>query len=464
MKLKCFLIMSFILVLYSPSVFSYNDTTTHKDITKTSIDKFEEINDYFKSILGFKEGSNEPVNETTITKLIQEGSTNEDHRNRAYNHFYNPLNGEGLDDYPFPLFRLYGGKSSNCGSLYKYTGIPALGWALGSGYRSCGAGYFDEDNYNGYSWIKARESYYNSFFYPELRDYYLISFFEQFGRVLHMLEDMSVPAHVRNDMLGHLTPKGLNYIKDHWDVLKELSIVDFVKHNASNNYENWVEINKKQSDIIAYKDSTEHPLVIPKFATPQQYWDNDVYNSSNPNPEDTLATDSEKGAGLSEYTNANFVSTKTIFSNNNPESEKKRFPYPRTSSMDREYPAFISRIQAEDGKYDNIPLLNKVRDGEIVDKGFIGVKYLAYPLKSEAIHSERVYFFNPAVHSNYADILIPKTIAYTAGLIDYFFRGRMGIVPKFSGYDAESQMFKKVTVAATNDSKWIDDRIEPMPY
>lgn len=37
-------------------------------------------------------------------------------------------------------------------------------------------------------------------------------------------------------------------------------------------------------------------------------------------------------------------------------------------------------------------------------------------------------------------------------------------MPRFSGYDAESKMFKRVTVAATNDSKWIDDRIEPMPY
>ena len=152
-----------------------------------------------------------------------------------------------------------------------------------------------------------------------------------------------------------------------------------------------------------------------------------------------------------------------MFSNNSPYNENKRFPYPRASSMDREYPIFISQIEAEDGKYDNIPLLKKVRDGEIIDKGFIGVKYLAYPIQSQAIHSERIYFFNDPVYENHADILIPKTIAYTAGLINYFFRGKMVIVPKLSDYDAENNQFRKITIEATNDSKWIDGKIEPMP-
>ena len=58
--------------------------------------------------------------------------------------------------------------------------------------------------------------------------------------------------------------------------------------------------------------------------------------------------------------------------------------------------------------------------------------------------------------NNYADILIPKTIAYTAGLINYFFRGKMGIVPKFSDYDADNKQFRKITIDATNESKWID--------
>ena len=455
MKLKCYLIIILLSILFPMKVYSYNDSETHRYLTEASIIKSNFV-DYLKKILGITITFDSEKNDNIIIQ-IQDGATNEDLGNRGYNHFYNPLLASmlaGLDDYPFPLFRIFGGKGSSCGDLYSTVGIPALGWVTGDSSRPCGVGNSDDDNLNAYSWKDARQTYYESFYYPERRDYYLSLFFEQFGRVLHMLEDMSVPAHVRNDMVGHLTPKGWEYMKGNWKK-EDWKIWKSYRKYGGNNYENYVEINKKQGDISTYIGSKY--AVVPKFAKTEQYWDKDRYNGTNPE-----ITVSEQ-VGLSEYTNANFVSIETLFSNNSPDNENKRFPYPRASSMDREYPVFISQIEAEDGKYDNIPLLNKVRNGEIINKGFIGVKYLAYPIKSEAINSERLYFFNDPVYENHADILIPKTIAYTAGLINYFFRGRMGIVPKFSEYDVNGKAFRKITVDATNSSYWIDDQIEPMP-
>ena len=94
----------------------------------------------------------------------------------------------GLDSYPFPLFRIFGGKGYRCGELYSTVGIPALGWAMGSTNRPCGVGYPDDDNLNAYSWENPRQTYYESVCHPDIRDTYLSLFLEQFGRVLHMLK------------------------------------------------------------------------------------------------------------------------------------------------------------------------------------------------------------------------------------------------------------------------------------
>ncbi len=84
-------------------------------------------------MLDIQKGLENTINGIDIARLIQDGSTNEDLGNRAYNHFYNPIwepvTESGLDDSPFPLI-WWGsatiiGKPSNCLS-HLVTGIPDL--------------------------------------------------------------------------------------------------------------------------------------------------------------------------------------------------------------------------------------------------------------------------------------------------------------------------------------------------
>jgi hypothetical protein len=453
MRMKCYFIILMLFVLYPVTAFSYNDTKTHKDLSNTSI-KVSILDNYLKNYLGMQKGFDEPIKGTEVTKLIQDGAEHEDLEYRAYNHFYNPINGTGLDDYPFPIvwwgWASGNGKLSTC-KRYLTVGIPALVWAMDTDCRACcdESNPSEDDDCNQYSWEKAREYYYRaltSSLIPDennkTRDEYFTEFFEKLGRILHMLQDMSVPAHTRNDMWGHISRKSREYI--------EQTNITKIKDKYGNNYENYVEEYKKIADFTKYGQS----VTPPKFSKQQDYWDLDRYNGNNP----TITIEGQ--IGLAEFANANFLSQRTIF--DEPDNTKRHFNYPNLSSIEMVDPEGVPKMRLENGEYYQFKQYRKNKDGQIVD-WILSQKYSSKYKNGVGTYFPKGFILNDPVHDSYASILLPKTIAYTAGLIDYFFRGRMGVVPRFSDYDAEKNIFKKVTVAATNDSKWINGQIEPMP-
>jgi hypothetical protein len=156
MKMKYYFIFVILFTLFPINVHSYNDKKTHRDITEVSILK-SNFRSHIKNILNIESESEE---EKRIFSFIKDGAEHEDLPTRAYNHFYNPLNGEGLDDWPWPLFI----KPQECGLKYMTTGIPALGWAMGTESRNCWSeiNASESDDFNDYSWQRARESYYQA--------------------------------------------------------------------------------------------------------------------------------------------------------------------------------------------------------------------------------------------------------------------------------------------------------------
>ena len=87
-------------------------------------------------------------------------------------------------------------------------------------------------------------------------------------------------------------------------------------------------------------------------------------------------------------------------------------------------------ITAEDGEVDKVLYLRKDKDGEIIEH-FAQAKYvwegLLFRLTDIVKYYRLAYKLDDKVHENYAEKLIPKTVGYTAGLIDYFFRGKLEI-------------------------------------
>ncbi len=117
---------------------------------------------------------------------------------------------------------------------------------------------------------------------------------------------------------------------------------------------------------------------------------------------------------------------------------KDLFPYPREESLEKHLETY-KEITAEDGKSDYVRYPHKIKDGEIFDEEpFVGYSYLRMPLIYAVCEITRekcyeigklCYILDDNIHEAYAKRLLPKTVSYAAGFLNYFFRGKIDLVP-----------------------------------
>lgn len=321
-------------------------------------------------------------------------------RPRYLNHFHNPLhewNFAGLDD-------VSSGKSS-------------VLWAQDNSAQN--SPYNPEGNW---TWSTIREFYHQALTgkTDSERQEYFARTFRGLGHQLHLLQDKAVPAHVRND--AHI-------LKENHGILT---------------FEHWAEGKfNSLDDIKAFfpKDS-DNKVIIPRPSVPMnvevvvggtaympitQLADTNQYDGSNPSAYKTI--------GLAEYTNANFVSDDTIFTEDQSVTDKHYFPYPRRTSTnladsDPWQPDW--RI-AKDGILDQVINIKKVSDGEVIDK-FLTVSYHSKKLWSTPwSRFKRTFYLDEECHKAYAEKLLPRAVGYSAALLDYFFRGDIDMARNFNG-------------------------------
>ncbi|MBC8554516.1 MAG: hypothetical protein H8D23_33300, partial [Candidatus Brocadiales bacterium] len=281
------------------------------------------------------------------------------------------------------------------------------------------------------NWDKARAYYYyaTTESSKDARGTYFAFTFKALGHVLHLLEDMAVPAHVRNDFTSHLSFNGF------WDAIIERDLNKIVKQP----YEYYVEKNP----TIARAASAQ----IPTFSNIRltDFWDTNQYDGSNPSTDPSL--------GLAEYTNANYFSDSTI-SNNNPTPEHD-YPYPSINSNDYHicedtvpnYPQYKRYYISRNDKTgcDHFALVSPTTP-------------MMYFSDLTGNISSLTLFLDDNVHNTYANELIPKAIGYSAGLLNYFFRGTLEITPSdtniYSIIDGSvtPQQFTKITAKVRNST------------
>ena len=170
------------IVLFSPRfVFAYGDKTTHPALTEAIVEEYNRRNPDKKISPERKE-------------LIVKGSMLEDTPPRWVNHLYDPIqkiswNGEKLGRVPADTAR----------ALITWGIDPGTGWTSALDWidnREAQARY---DRYGGdRTWTQAMDYYANQNF----DEAYLT-----LGYVFHLLEDMGVPEHTRNDPHPHSTEK-----------------------------------------------------------------------------------------------------------------------------------------------------------------------------------------------------------------------------------------------------------------
>jgi hypothetical protein len=347
---------------------------------------------------------------------------------RSPNHFHNPLKNwveAGLDDW----------------TIIHSTGYSAILWAQ--------LGHLQVDLPEGdNTWDTIR-----TYFYAGLtavdsaeRQKYFAETFKGLGHQVHLLEDMAVPDHVRNDahVLNAITIPPL----DKWPDLLTYRCI-----------EGWAENNL--AAIQTFVDPSTTTILFPNInlnrsgpvpLLPFSYlYDTDSYNSGDvPSMNFNLL-------GLSEYTNANFVSEDTIFSSEDPDiPARHQFPYPKKASTDLQ--KYIDEgkipesITAEDGKTDLVKYIAKTTDGASYNH-FLAVGYFGDMLVTNP-KLKRALFIDNLCHKDYASMLIPRAVGYSAKLLDYFFRGDIEIsLPEQGVYaisENEEQGFNKITLLAKN--------------
>lgn len=400
------------------SLYAWENKLTHPAITEQAVNgSASGINDYLKIQLGLIDGlstqlywdfpsdikeridkgkANPEQATRSISEWLRVGSIIEDEDNRLFpppwrprHHFHAPVANIGVEP-----------ANPNAG-LDNHTNHPDWDAPGTSSWLPLGQSAMDwaitgtaveEPTTNNDTWAAARSMFYDSLrsATKSEREAQLAEAFMKLGCVLHMIEDMGVPAHARNDFLfGHYR--------------------SFYALNWGNPFESWVE---KQVTDNAEQSlwAGASPVVFDSLA---EYFDADEYAGGYLG-DGVLPL--EGTWGLSECTNYQFLSLSTVFGCT---GTLYQFPHPAIGNTTLLFESVPdgSKVYFDGSDYG---VTHLARDSYTRYKGF------SYVLSSPSIDST-ITTDDTGVFDDYAEITIPRTIDYAAGLANYFFRGSIDV-------------------------------------
>ncbi len=246
------------------------------------------------------------------------------------------------------------------------------------------------------------------------------------GHVLHLLQDLAQPQHVRNDNHAPLITTPARQSFEQW-----------TNFRAAGEASGTVPGPDGLSFIAMIGSNPNTPLVtgltypIPSFARPVHYFTTRQVETGT-TPAELLTR-----RGLADFTNRSFFSEGTILST--------RYSLPPS---DQQSPSFesVDRVMAADPAAGQLterlllsPLVDAVQGG-YVDGGLTAFNGKV-PVANLGLWADFATGTNTEIYQSLslftqttqADVLIPRAIAYSAGLIDYFFRGKLEVTPPLDG-------------------------------
>jgi len=226
--------------------------------------------------------------------------------------------------------------------------------------------------------------------------------FQSLGQVIHHIQDMAQPQHVRNDSHFHepwvpslLTPWGF--------------------------YETYTQSDKSaQTSSQAAIDSMVNSVAYgtPDFQFVRQYW----YSPGNPQP---------AYLGMAEYTAGNFVSSGTEFvaTAGGGVAAPAQFPYPTgagTAIQRLTETVTYANNTTQTGPVDYV--VGNVYDAYsgITTSHRLAARSLLDPY-ARSLGATGLWTENTSVFNNNYSALLPRAVGFSAGLINHFFRGRVNL-------------------------------------
>lgn len=409
-------------LLSSSAALCWDDDITHVEITKKAIKYDLFLSDYLLDYLNIYFDNEEfslrsksyedvpdieierfsrlqknrvfPVKGYTADELLVTGAEAEDYPNlpfakflppeidyfyyrfgsRASHHFHDPEDEDtpGLDNRDSLARETVEWVTGNLNDL---SGISAANRAIGESPPSFGGEDVDAAiprNY--FSWKDARY-YYRKALTSERswdRSHYFALTFLALGHVMHLVEDMAVPSHTRNDFSGdHLYSK-LTLFK-------------------ASNLENYVETRKTR-----YIQKLEAGDIDPVsgFSLPA-YWDNRGFYPG----------------GLAEYSR-DFLSRGTVF-------DKYDSPAPADCSLNIQSVSLLRNaayMRCRTGGNETVDHMVRITATAAFEMT-VNEKLLEESLKQGTLDDK--------CYEDYADFLVPRAVAYASAVLKHFFRGRL---------------------------------------
>ena len=402
-----------------------HDQSVHMQITRSALN---DANIPGSGLSAFSAVSGLEVAFQSLTDFMLTGSYEEDDNydptggHRTFNHFYDPLTRHGLSNIPIDDGMQVGVDSFTWGSEFSCPGYNFVGvlWCIARNMNTC----------NQWSWQNARAHEWAGLMEPlrSDRESEMEAAFRAVGQVAHLLEDTSQPQHVRNEQhLEQLCPSELEqYGKDHYLTLNySANMLDWFGCGFTKLEDFW---NRR-----LYNGTTSAPLVA---------------DAANNNPQYA------QRLGLAEFANGNFLGESHSFKEYSKSGAIDYYPFPsRDSSTDfqqvKANPALgIEPVTLANGHTGNGLYVKKVADG-IQVQHLARIKFLAAEGLA-ATGKAATTIYDSHVEKDYHDILIPKAVSYAAGLIDYFFRGKISAT--LTSWDEETYSFSVKNCSLQNMS------------
>lgn len=294
--------------------------------------------------------------------------------NRVVNHFFDPIFNTGL-------------------VTGVVTGKPATNWALGVIDAFASPTRPDNGRGNHFSIIDARRAMLYALRGKDEtkaldkaeRAAYWATAFRALGDAMHLLQDMAQPQHTRDD-----------------------------PHPGSV-YEAYIERRARGQGSVRIngQEITPRPLVIGAYGVPAFTKYSDFWSGR----------DANFGAGLADYSNRGFFTDRRNIDD----------PTAKYGSPVRNPAAYRSRTII-DPDYPNGPPITFL-DGPVFDQLIGNSREIHLTNEStinEFLRFRTKYYLNRHNFDDYAELLMPRAVAYSAGLLDYFFRGSIDCVKDVS--------------------------------
>jgi len=418
------------LVLFGSVMFAH-DVPVHQQITANAADTALTFSAAYAGFLSTVSGD---IAIADARKSLIEGSAREDDpvsfsspqdggHFRSLNHFYDPLDqvyGKGLSDDIPDRRKLLGTNSFAWASVFNGFGITLS---------------YNPNPINTWSWQNARSNQWAGLTATNQVDRItaLTNMFRAMGQVMHLLEDTSQPQHVRNEQ--HLDKIPYLKISAPW----RSPIEDYGNdHYLQLNY---------QHSILDWR--------AVGFKKLEDFWDRHLYNGVG-----TVLLAAENGGaqlGLAEWCNGNFLGARHMYPDHQNEYNSdgtkniKWYPYPSLNhstdypQIKANFPAAVHPIGLKNGQQGSSIYVDKTDDG-------VKFSYLSRLTFFGASfpYTEQMTIYDDNVLKSYHDQLIPKAVEYSAGLLDYFFRGTLSAT--VVGYDSNLQQYTNHVInTSSND-------------